>query len=141
VSTNGGDTWHDFGQTDTHTDQHALEVNPSNPNEFLLGNDGGVYKFTLNPETNTFASANLNRGLPITEFRSGAWHPTSKSRMLGGTQDNKTAVATGQLDSCKCVFKGDGAGCGIDPNHTETQFATKQNYDLDPPDKMHVSFT
>jgi hypothetical protein len=58
-STDGGQSWsnltHNFydigygfqyapGGAASHPDQHALAFSPGNPNEFYLGNDGGVSK-------------------------------------------------------------------------------------------------
>ncbi|HEU4990721.1 MAG TPA: hypothetical protein VFT41_13130, partial [Gemmatimonadaceae bacterium] len=42
-SWDGGKTWEPFAQP-THTDHHALWINPENPQQIILGGDGGIYQ-------------------------------------------------------------------------------------------------
>ncbi|MGH7690376.1 MAG: WD40/YVTN/BNR-like repeat-containing protein, partial [Gemmatimonadaceae bacterium] len=39
----GGKTWTSFAQG-VHTDHHALWINPENPQQIILGSDGGLYQ-------------------------------------------------------------------------------------------------
>ena len=60
---------------------------PSNPNVFYVGNDGGIYKTTNGGST----WVTLNTTLSITQFYSGiSLHPTNPDIAMGGTQDNGT---------------------------------------------------
>lgn len=133
VSADGGTTWQSVGSTYgqnalTHNDQHCLAVNPSKPNEVLVGNDGGIYRMTYDPANSTVVfNTTLNSGLGITQFYKADYHPTDPSRMLGGTQDNATPVATGDLAQWRNVCGGDGCGCIINPLTPEVQFASAQN--------------
>lgn len=135
MSPNGGSSWQSVGGptydllfAKTHNDQHAFAVNPNNANECLIGNDGGVYKFTYKPSDNSSSFVDLNKGIGITQFYSGAWHPTQTSRMLGGAQDNATPAAVGDLANWRAVVGADGGGCGIDPRHGDSQYATADFY-------------
>ncbi|MCX7992359.1 MAG: hypothetical protein N2651_01690, partial [Fimbriimonadales bacterium] len=43
-----------------HVDIHSMAVNPRNPNELLIGSDGGVYRLTYTPSTGAVNIAGLN---------------------------------------------------------------------------------
>lgn len=132
MSPDGGTTWKSAGGTYgqnalTHNDQHAVAVNPKNPNEILVGNDGGVFRMTYAPSTDTVVFAtNLNGGLGITQFYKADYDPADPTRMLGGTQDNATPVALGDLTRWRNVCGGDGAGCAINPKAPGVQYASAQ---------------
>ncbi len=125
-------TWRSIGRgftnsAITHVDQHGMAVNPRNPNELLIGNDGGVYRLTYNPSTNAVSIVGLNSTLGITQFYAADFHPTSATRMLGGAQDNATPMANGDLNNWRCVGGGDGGFCAINPNNPNIQYLTFQN--------------
>jgi len=90
-STNGGSTWGSISQGDettggTHTDDHDLVFGADGT--LYDGNDGGAWK-----STDTGSSwTNLNTNLEITQFSNISQHPTDKSILLGGTQDNGTNI-------------------------------------------------
>ena len=132
MSPDGGATWTSAGGTYgqnalTHNDQHCVAVNPKNPNEILVGNDGGVFRMTYAPATNSVVFAtNLNAGLGITQFYKADYHPSDPTRMIGGTQDNATPVALGDLSRWRNVCGGDGCGCAINPQTPNVQFASSQ---------------
>jgi photosystem II stability/assembly factor-like uncharacterized protein len=89
-STSGGASWEQMtnwfgaaGYAFVHADDHALLFNPSNPQEFVVGCDGGVFK-----TRNGGASfVDCNAGLVTVQFHSGTPHPTS-DLLIGGTIDN-----------------------------------------------------
>ncbi len=113
-STNGGISFASAGLTPTngaltHNDQHSFAVNPKNPNDMLVGNDGGVYHYVYNPQVNTSQFIGLNKTLNISQFNSVASSPTDPLQLLGGTQDN----ATPHLDGDRLHWKNPGAGDGF----------------------------
>jgi photosystem II stability/assembly factor-like uncharacterized protein len=132
-STDGGQSWsnltHNFynigfgfqyapGGAGTHPDQHALAFSSGNPNEFYVGNDGGVSKTTDNGET--FRS--LNATLRLTQFVDITMHPTNPSISFGGSQDNGTQR---RFDSIwQEVFSGDGGHAVINPLNPNMVFFT-----------------
>jgi photosystem II stability/assembly factor-like uncharacterized protein len=110
----------------THNDQHAMSFNPSNPNEALVGNDGGVYRYTFDTTTRKSEFVTLNKNLGITQFYRASWHPTDPNIALGGTQDNATPAAQGDLTNWNNVGGGDGGFCAINANNPSIQYATSQ---------------
>ncbi len=132
-SRDGGSTWQSIGQTYTsnaltHNDQHVLRVNPNNPDQLLVGNDGGVYMLNYNPSNNTWSfDTSLSKFLGVTQFYKSDFHPTNMSRMIGGTQDNATPASTGDLQNWRNVGGGDGGFCAIRSDNANVQYATSQN--------------
>lgn len=136
ASFDSGATWQSLGhtyQTDayTHNDQHAIAINPSDPNELLIGNDGGIYKLQVDP-ANQHASfdTTLNAGVTITQFYRAAFHPTDANILLGGAQDNATPISLGDLKNWKNVGGGDGGFAAINPRNPKVQYATQQDLSL-----------
>jgi photosystem II stability/assembly factor-like uncharacterized protein len=132
ASLDGGSHWTSVGNTYegtavTHNDQHAFAVNPQNPNEMLLGNDGGVYLLTFDPGAGhwTFDSS-LNENLEITQFYKADFSPTDPTYMLGGAQDNATPLSSGDLKKWNNVGGGDGGFTAINPVDPKIQYATSQ---------------
>jgi hypothetical protein len=88
-STDGGTTWGSVSQGDAtsgglHTDDHDIVFDSAG--NVYDGNDGGVWK-----STDKGASwSNLNSNIAITQFSGVSLHPTDKTIVLGGTQDNGT---------------------------------------------------
>jgi hypothetical protein len=143
ASPDGGSTWTSLGgpsyssESLIHNDQHAVAVHPTDPNQFLVGNDGGVYAGTLDSSHATtlddfpalFARfQSLNANLGITEFYTLAVHPADPKIMLGGTQDNATPVSVGDLSSWRNKGGGDGGGVAISPVRPNIQYATSQGW-------------
>ncbi|MDO8588602.1 MAG: hypothetical protein Q7T82_16360 [Armatimonadota bacterium] len=126
--TGSGASWTSLGHTQEtdarlHCDQHAISISPfDSVNEALVGNDGGVYKYIA---PYTFVS--LNAGLGITQFYRADFHPTDPTVMIGGTQDNATPYAWGDLANWGNTGGGDGGFCLIDPSDPQIQFATDQD--------------
>jgi photosystem II stability/assembly factor-like uncharacterized protein len=97
-----------------HVDQHGIVFDPNNPAVMYFGNDGGMYKST-NGGTSI---SSINNGLSITQFYSGAIHPTQEI-YYGGTQDNGT-LKSSALPAWEVVLGGDGGA-------TEVDFTTPTN--------------
>ncbi|HUY19240.1 MAG TPA: choice-of-anchor D domain-containing protein [Candidatus Binataceae bacterium] len=93
-SFNSGQTWSFLatGGT-THADQHAIVplVQGGAMSGFLLGNDGGVYRY--DSVANSFTG--LNATLSLGQLQAIGPHPTLPSTALGGFQDNGTQLFTG----------------------------------------------
>lgn len=85
ASEDGGRTWRrDFGRT-LHSDHHAVEVDPNNPQRIVLANDGG-----LAISHDRGAHWDLLTNLPIAQFYAIGVDNSRPYRMYGGTQDNGT---------------------------------------------------
>lgn len=136
MSPNGGATWQSVGgpaysnSSVVHNDQQSVALHPTNPNQLLIGGDGGLFRFTYNPAANTWSWNYLSANLGVTQFYKSAFHPTNPNIMLGGTQDNATPFCNGNLSTWDNVGGGDGGFCAINPNSTNRQFAEAQNLSL-----------
>ncbi len=129
----GGDTWGTIsywtGGCDAyvHADQHALISRPGNPNEIVVGNDGGVsysanaFSTGSNPTWNT-----QNENYNVTQFYAIAVHPTAGvNNILAGAQDNGTKrLTTAGIGGGSNVTGGDGAFCHIDQNEPNNQLTS-----------------
>jgi hypothetical protein len=99
-----------------HADHHALVSPPgfggANP-VLYNGNDGGIYRTSNIYAVTTAGWDNLNSGLAVTQFYSGAGRTAAGGRIIGGTQDN------GSLQLGNGVWRpwrgGDGGMVAIDP--------------------------
>lgn len=131
VSLDGGDTWQDLGRAytsspTTHADQHCGVVNPRNPNQVLIGNDGGLVRYDLNSTTLSFTNTNVNGNTNSMLFYQVAVDPSRPDFMIGGAQDNGSPRVTGDLAAWRSVNSGDGAYCAVNPAHPDTQFSCSQ---------------
>lgn len=68
-----------------HSDHHALWINPNNPNELILGTDGGVY-FSYDRG----AGWRLSKALPVSQFYEISYDMAFPYNVYGGLQDNGT---------------------------------------------------
>lgn len=134
-SIDGGATWTQFTKWSNnnlmasaqislvHADQHALVFNPKNPDQFVMGNDGGIF-FAANKNSlaSTSAVAMRNRRLNITQFYHGTLNPTATTaneQMILGAQDNGTqelggSVLSNNFYNSSVVYGGDGAYTAFD---------------------------
>lgn len=140
ASTDGGATWQSVGHTYTgnaltHNDQHTIAINPSNPNEMLVGNDGGIYLLTYDPAAPDpwTLDTSMNATLGITQFYKAAFHPTDPSKMMGGAQDNATPLSLGTPGPGSVPFArwsniggGDGGSSAINQRNPNIQYTTSQ---------------
>jgi hypothetical protein len=131
-SINGGANWKRIGNVAstsavTHTDQHSLTVNPANPNELLVGNDGGLYRITYDPATGAAPFANLNSTLGTMQLYKLDIHPTNAAIVMSGAQDGGSpASLTGNLQDWKSVTFGDGATTAINSANPANQYSSSQ---------------
>lgn len=134
-SPNGGASWIDIGRTfgpspiNTHNDQHCFAAHPTNPAEFIIGNDGGVHKFVMsNFNTGAGTWTGLNADIFDCQFYEMIPHPFNDNVVLGGTQDNASPAARGDLNNWDNLWAGDGAWPAFNLNSPDTHYT--QSYNL-----------
>jgi len=126
-------TWQDIGKTYdetgaiVHNDQHCVAQCPFNNNEVMIGCDGGLFKYIYNPTTDSGTFTSLNANLGNTQFYAMAAHPTDPNQVLGGTQDNASPVAEGNLSVWQNLQGGDGGACAYDTVHN-LRYTTANNH-------------
>ncbi|NOT33303.1 MAG: hypothetical protein HOP12_03940 [Candidatus Eisenbacteria bacterium] len=120
-STDGGVTW--VNRTGSaHVDQHALWIDPANPAQLYLGNDGGFFS-----SINSGANWTKSLDLPITQFYAGTIDPFFPERLFGGTQDNNSIrTPTGATNDWLPMLGGDGFYVLVDPTNNAIVFAESQ---------------
>ena len=120
VSANGGSSWVEI--TTGHSDHHSYAFFPKTTNEYIVGTDGGVFKYRWSD--NTYI-ANLNNGYRVTQFYAGSYAPSGLIA-ISGAQDNGTHVATKPYVS-RSFFGGDGAYCHIGLEDASVAYMSYQN--------------
>ncbi len=116
-----------------HLDQCEMWINPKNPKELLLGNDGGVY----HSYDNGASWLHLNN-IPAGEFYDIEIDQQKKYNIYGGTQDDATVFGLAQEwnpeidDPWKYLWidawsGGDGCITLVDPNDENTVYFSMQN--------------
>lgn len=118
-SKDGGKNWQEFQKG--HSDNHVYYHIP-NSNNFLIGNDGGVYKKQWNAIEDEIDD--LNVGYTTFQYYAGGYAPTGNV-CIGGTQDNGTWRYTSGIASK--VYGGDGAYAHIHQQTPTTAYFATQN--------------
>ena len=130
-SADGGVNWpiiygYGGGPADFHVDQHALAINPNNPDYIISGNDGGM---NISYDGGFYFMKVAN--LPITQFYEIGLDRNNPQRLYGGTQDNGTLrTLTGELDDWDRIFGGDGFYTIVDFTNPDIIYAESQNGNL-----------
>lgn len=126
----GGKTFKKTGETMKHVDNHCIWINPTDPNHWIVGCDGGIYE--------TFNHAKDWRyydNLPIIQFYKVATDNDAPFyNIYGGTQDNNsmggpaaTMNNSGILNSDWFITNGgDGFESAIDPTNANIAYAQAQ---------------
>jgi hypothetical protein len=102
-----------------HADHHVLVSAPNFPSNPMLynGNDGGIYRaanvYSLASGTVGLGWQNMNIGLAVTQFYSGAGRTAAGGRVIGGTQDNGSLQL--EFGSWRPFRGGDGGYVAVDP--------------------------
>jgi photosystem II stability/assembly factor-like uncharacterized protein len=130
VSRDGGKTFTGIANS-THSDHHALWINPNNPNHMFLGTDGGVYESVDGGNAFRFL-----RGLPVSQFYHVYADNQSPYNVYGGLQDNGTWTApsrkSGGINNSdwKNVGFGDGFWAFSDPTDNNLIYVESQGGNL-----------
>lgn len=127
-SSDGGMNWTNItnsysGSFDQqHPDQHALWIDPANPQHLYSGNDGGVFI-----STNNGTSWAKSYNLPATQFYASTVDYLNPSRRYGGTQDNGTVgTQSGGLSDWQFFYGGDGFHTLVDYTNSNIIYAESQ---------------
>jgi photosystem II stability/assembly factor-like uncharacterized protein len=130
ISNDGGKTWRMLGEQYKHVDNHALWIDPKDPEHFISGCDGGIYESWDGALTWDF-----KENLPVTQFYKVS---VDNSRpfyyIYGGTQDNfslggpsRTRNEHGIQNSDWFVTQGgDGFESQVDPENPNIVYAQAQ---------------
>ncbi|MBD3402177.1 hypothetical protein GF420_04725 [candidate division GN15 bacterium] len=121
-SDDGGASWF-YSSGNIHVDQHAMWIDPADPDIIYNGSDGGVSYTTDGGQTWT---TRLNQ--PSTQFYAITIDPSNPERLYGGTQDNGTMrTMTGNIDDWERILGGDGFYCIVDPTDSDIIYGEAQN--------------
>ncbi len=130
VSEDGGANFSAAGEADKHVDNHALVIDPQDPDHLIVGCDGGVYETWDRCQTYDFKS-----NLPLTQFYKVAVSNDKPFYFVyGGTQDNATQGGPSRTtnvhgirnsDWFVTVF-GDGFDPAVDPDDPDTVYSQWQ---------------
>jgi len=126
----GGKTWINLGNDKRHVDDHAMWINPKNPDHFLIGGDGGIY------ETRDGAKNWKHYGnLPVIQFyRVFADNAKPFYYVYGGTQDNNSMGGPSRTTNGMGINNedwfvtngGDGFESAVDPENPNIVYAQAQ---------------
>ncbi len=130
VTRDGGKTWENLGLTARHVDDHALWIDPADPEHFIIGGDGGIYE-----SWDGGAHYDFKENLPVTQFYRVMVDNTEPFYWVyGGTQDNNTLGGPSQNTSRQGVSSGewvvpiggDGFWVAVDPENPDIVYCEYQ---------------
>ncbi|MDF1696856.1 MAG: T9SS type A sorting domain-containing protein [Saprospiraceae bacterium] len=120
-STDSSESW-ELVFSGVHVDQHEVWINPDNPNQVYIGNDGGVYYSTNGGISNTKID-----NIPITQFYRCEIDYLQPERLYGGSQDNSTMrTLTGSNNDWSIIYGGDGFTPLVDPTDNTYVYVSSQ---------------
>ncbi|MGB2988067.1 MAG: glycosyl hydrolase [Phycisphaerae bacterium] len=93
VSTDGGETFSGLGGG-THPDHHAFWINPDDPDQLLVGTDGGLYL-----SNDRGVHWNFLQALPLSQFYHVSYDMEDPYNVYGGLQDNGSWMGPSQTPS------------------------------------------
>lgn len=120
-TTNGGLSW--AKASNSHADYHVMAEHPSKPDKLYIGNDGGVHEYSWN---NLGTHKNLNWGLNITQFYTGAFAPEGMN-LMAGAQDNGTNYSLNKNDTFFKAYGADGSYTQISQQDPSLAYLSFQN--------------
>ncbi len=130
VTEDGGANWSMVGSAHKHVDEHALWINPDNPDHIITGNDGGIYD-----SYDRGANWRHVENLPITQFyRATPDNAEPFYNVYGGTQDNSTLGAPSRTtfnygianSDWIVTLGGDGFKTQVDPTNPDIVYSQLQ---------------
>ena len=128
VSEDGGENFETRGAT-THVDHHAMWIDPTDSDNMILGNDGGLY-FSHDQGFNWRIAVNL----PVAQFYAIGTDMREPYHVYGGTQDNNVWTAPNMsrdrsgvtMSDWTNVCCGDGFYSVIDPVEPHIVYSESQ---------------
>ncbi|TAK63405.1 MAG: glycosyl hydrolase [Bacteroidetes bacterium] len=138
VSDDGGKTFTSLGDKSKHVDNHAMWIDPSNTNHYIVGCDGGLYE-----SYDRGQNWRYNAHLPITQFYDVCVDNSMPFYYVyGGTQDNSTLGGPSRTRNSSGITNadwfittgGDGFQSRVDPEdpnivYSESQYGGLVRYD------------
>lgn len=130
VTLDAGKTWQPVGQNNRHVDDHAMWIDPSYTDHFLIGGDGGIYESFDGGKTYDF-----KENLPVTQFyRVNVDNSYPFYFVYGGTQDNSSMGGPSSTISSDGIVNndwfvtngGDGFWTAVDPENPDIVYAEAQ---------------
>ena len=130
VSEDGGMTNRAIGQS-AHVDYHAMWIDPTDPDHFIVGNDGGVYISRDRGQTMDYVT-----NLPIAQYYAiDVDNRQPFYYVYGGLQDNNSWAGPSQTRNRQGITSndwymtvgGDGFYSAIDPTDPNTVYSESQN--------------
>ncbi|HYV20844.1 MAG TPA: hypothetical protein VFC25_17650 [Verrucomicrobiae bacterium] len=142
ISDDGGKSFRGSGSPNVHVDFHAIVVNPVDPNQILVGNDGGVYI-----SHDRAANWDYLNHMAVGQFYRIAVDDSDPYRVAGGLQDNGSSMGPSETqfksedegdgddggrgdgilaDDWRTIFGSDGFGVAFDPVDRNVVYATAQ---------------
>lgn len=139
ISDDGGRSFRRSGSPDVHVDMHAIAVNPADPEQILLGTDGGLYV-----SHDRAAHWDLFDHLDVGQFYHVDFDLADPYRVGGGLQDNGSWIGPSQVfwktgeddkpailnEDWTFVYGGDGFRVLFDPTDADVVYATSQGGNL-----------
>ncbi len=131
VTDDGGKTWRRAGEKAKHVDNHALWIDPENPDHLLNGNDGGIYE-----TWDRCATWQFRTNLPVTQFyRVAVDDARPFYNVYGGTQDNYTLGGPSRTDNVHGIRNedwfvtqgGDGFFAAVEPGNPDIVYSESQH--------------
>jgi photosystem II stability/assembly factor-like uncharacterized protein len=130
VSEDGGATFERVGERWKHVDNHALWIDPDDPEHLLVGCDGGLYETFDRGQNYRFFE-----NLPLTQFyKVAVSNDEPFYYVYGGTQDNNTQGGPSRTNNVHGIRNsdwfitrgGDGFGPAIDPENPNIVYSQSQ---------------
>lgn len=130
VTDDGGATFGRLGEHHKHVDNHAIWIDPDDPDHYLMGTDGGIYESWDRARLWDF-----KENLPVTQFYKVATDNEAPFyNVYGGTQDNfslggpaRTTSNHGIVNSDWVITNGgDGFESQVDPTDPNIVYAQSQ---------------
>lgn len=118
---NGGSNWQ--AAKNSHADYHEITFHLSKPTKIYIGNDGGVHEYDWNTLGNY---TDLNWGLNITQFYSGAFSPNGIT-VMAGAQDNGTNYSLNSSETFYKAYGADGSYTQINQQNSTQAYLSYQN--------------